>query len=278
MLFEASRLAYADRAKFLADQDQTAASGGMTQEELIAGLMNPDYLAARSALIEQAKAADVVEAGDPSQYPIADGAAPGKWRDLANDASPEPPSTTHFVIVDGEGRVVSMTATVEFAFGSHLMAGGMMLNNQLTDFSFLPEKDGIPVANAVAPGKRPRSSMSPVIMFNDKGELFGAVGSPGGPAIIGYVAKLLIGVIDWQLDMQEAIDAPHAVFPRGKAILEEERFDSAEIEALTALGHEIMPRALTSGLHGFIYKDDGILDGGADKRREGVWRTGIVEQ
>lgn len=278
LLFEASRLAYADRNRFLADQDQAAADGGPTQEELVAGLLNPPYLAARSALIATDKAAESVTAGDPTLFPIADGTMPGAWRGLADDASPEPPSTTHFVIVDGEGRVVSMTSTVEFAFGSHLMAAGMILNNQLTDFSFLPERDGVPVANAVAPGKRPRSSMSPVIVFDNAGNLAGAIGSPGGPAIIGYVAKTLIGVIDWGLKMQDAVDGPHAVYPRGAPIVEADKFSEETIEALKQLGHEPNARPLASGLHGFMLLEDGSFDGAADPRREGVWRSGTIEE
>jgi len=108
-----------------------------------------------------------------------------------------------------------MTTTVEFAFGSHLMAAGMVLNNQLTDFSFLPERDGRPVANAVAPGKRPRSSMTPVIVFDEDGDLWAAAGSPGGPAIIGYVVKTLVAMIDWGMSPQDAIEYPNAVYPRG---------------------------------------------------------------
>lgn len=170
-----------------------------------------------------------------------------------------------------------MTTTVEFAFGSHLMAGGMILNNQLTDFSFTPERDGRPVANAVAPGKRPRSSMSPVIVFDENGEPFAAVGSPGGPAIIGYVAKTLLGLIDWDLSMQAAIDAPLAVYPRGSPALETGRYDSQIMEGLKLLGHPVAERELGSGLHGFRRHDDASFEGGADKRREGVWLTGVVE-
>lgn len=276
LLFEASRLAYADRERFLADQDQAAAEGGLSQDELVAGLLNPPYLAARSALISRDHAAESVVAGDPGAYAI--DAAAGKWRGLGADASPEPPSTSHFVIVDGEGRVVSMTATVEFPFGSHLMAGGMILNNQLTDFSFLPVRDGLPVANAVAPGKRPRSSMSPVIIFDEDGEVYAALGSPGGAAIIGYVAKTVIALIDWGMDMQAAIDFPHAVYPRGAPILEAGGYDSQIIAGLERLGHQVTERELDSGVHGFRRKADGSYDGGADKRREGVWRTGTVEQ
>jgi gamma-glutamyltranspeptidase/glutathione hydrolase len=276
LLFEASRLAYADRERYLADQDQSAAGGGLSQEELVAGLLNPPYLAARSGLIARDHAAETVEAGDPGAYAI--DAAAGKWRGLGADASPEPPSTSHFVIVDGEGRVVSMTATVEFPFGSHLMAGGMILNNQLTDFSFLPERDGLPVANAVAPGKRPRSSMSPVIIFDEDGEVYAALGSPGGAAIIGYVAKTIIALVDWGMDMQAAIDFPHAVYPRGAPIIEQGGFDPQIVAGLKQLGHPVTERELDSGVHGFRIMTDGAYDGGADRRREGVWRTGVVEE
>ncbi len=275
LLFEASRLAYADRDQYLADNSMLAGEGGLSSEEVIAGLLNPAYLAARASLIDRFSAAVEVEPGDPSAY--APDAAAGKWRNLSADASPEPPSTSHFVIVDGEGRVVSMTTTVEFAFGSHLMAGGMVLNNQLTDFSFLPERDGVPVANAVAPGKRPRSSMSPVIVFSGDGKFWSALGSPGGPAIIGYVVKTLIAMIDWNMPAQEAIDLPNAVYPRGEPILEEEKFDSQIIAGLAARGHVITERALTSGVHAVRMAPDGSFDGGADPRREGVWFTGVVE-
>ena len=276
LIFEASKLAYADRRQYLADNDMAAATGGLTQEEVITGLLNPPYLAARSALIDETVAANDVEAGDPSAY--AQDENTGRWRNLADDASPEPPSTSHFVVVDGEGNVVSMTATVEFAFGSHQMAAGMILNNQLTDFSFLPERDGVPVANAVAPGKRPRSSMSPAIVFDENGNVWSALGSPGGPAIIGYVVKTLIGMIDWDMSTQDAINLPNAVFPRGSAMLEEGGFSAEVRAALIELGHEPTERALTSGVHGFRVLEDGSYDGGADPRREGVWRTGTVDK
>jgi gamma-glutamyltranspeptidase/glutathione hydrolase len=275
LIFEASRLAFADRNQYLADQDQAAAEGGLTQAQLIAGLLNPAYLAARAALIRRDAVMAEAAAGDPAQY-AADETA-GKWGGLAPGASPEPPSTSHFVIVDGEGRVVSMTTTVEYSFGSHLMAGGMILNNQLTDFSFLPTRDGVPVANAVAPGKRPRSSMTPVIVFDRDHEVYAAVGSPGGPAIIGYVAKTLIAVIDWGMSMQAAIDYPHAVDPRGQPLLEAGGYDTQIVEGLKRLGHPIVERELNSGLHGFRRLPDGSYDGGADKRREGIWKTGEVD-
>ncbi|MEM8771496.1 MAG: gamma-glutamyltransferase [Pseudomonadota bacterium] len=275
LLLESSRLAYADREQYLADNQRLAEEGGLSPELVIAGLLNPDYLAARSALISKDRAAENVEAGDPSEY--ANDADAGKWQGLGADASPEPPSTSHFTIVDGEGRVVSMTTTVEFAFGSHLMAGGMVLNNQLTDFSFLPERDGKPVANAVGPGKRPRSSMSPAIVFDDDGAFYSALGSPGGPAIIGYVVKTLIAMLDWNMSLQDAVDAPHAVYPRGGAILEEDRFDAQIVAGLEAKGHEVATRGLTSGVHAVRVLEDGSFEGAADKRREGAWDTGLVE-
>ncbi len=275
ILFEASRLAYADRDQYLADNSMLAGAGGLSSEEVIGGLLNPAYLAARAQLIDGASAAVDVTPGDPSAYDV--DASAGKWRNLSADASPEPPSTSHFVIVDGEGRVVSMTTTVEFAFGSHLMSGGMVLNNQLTDFSFLPERDGVPIANAVAPGKRPRSSMSPVIVFDAEGAFWSALGSPGGPAIIGYVVKTLVAMIDWDMSAQAAINLPNAVYPRGEPLLEENAFDAQIIAGLAARGHQVTQRALNSGVHAVRMAPDGSFDGGADPRREGVWLTGEVE-
>ncbi len=275
LIFEASRLAYADRNQYLADNGLLAGEGGLSIEEVITGLLNPAYLDARAGLIDPMIAASNVTPGDPSAY--ATDLTSGKWTGLAKDASPEPPSTSHFVIVDGEGRVVSMTTTVEFAFGSHLMAAGMILNNQLTDFSFLPVRDGVPVANAVAPGKRPRSSMSPVIIFDDDGDLWAALGSPGGPAIIGYVVKTLIAMIDWNMSTQDAIELPNAVYPRGAPMLEEGKFTPQIRAELMARGHDVNVRALTSGVHAVKVLESGAFDGGADPRREGVWLTGVVE-
>ena len=275
LLFEASKLAYADRAEFLADNKHLAAEGGLTPAQVISGLLHPDYLNQRSSLIDPDAAMEGAAAGDPSPY--ADEGA-GQWRPMGKDNSPEPPSTSHFTIIDGDGRVVSMTTTVEFAFGSHLMAGGMILNNQLTDFSFRPVVDGKPVANAVGPGKRPRSSMSPVIVFDQDGDVYAALGSPGGPAIIGFVAKTLIALIDWDMSMQDAVDAPNAVLPRGQAIIEEGKFDPQIVAGLEAKGHSVMERAMASGVHAVRVLPDGGYEGAADPRREGVWLTGVVEK
>lgn len=275
LIFEAGKLAYADRNQYLSDKDRSGAAGGLTQDEVIGGLLNPAYLKARAQRIDPQRAAEAVKAGDPGAFEK-DPAVAAKWRALTTDASADLPSTSHFVIVDGEGRVVSMTTTVEFTFGSQQMALGMVLNNQLTDFSFVPEANGVPVANAVAPGKRPRSSMTPVIIFDKKGRVWGALGSPGGPAIMGYVAKTVIGLLDWKLSMQEAIDLPNAVIPRGAPVLERGRFDAATIDSLKQLGHAVSERDLNSGVHGFRVLKDGNFDGGADKRREGVVKTGVV--
>ncbi|MEM8937069.1 MAG: gamma-glutamyltransferase [Pseudomonadota bacterium] len=274
LIFEASKLAYADRNQYLADNETLEKAGGLSSADVIQGLLNKDYLAARADLIDADAAALGVKAGDPA--PFIDAAGQTNWERLGADASPEPPSTSHFSIVDGAGRVVSMTSSVEFIFGSHKMAAGMILNNQLTDFSFLPERDGVPVANAVGSGKRPRSSMSPVIVFDEEGDVWAALGSPGGPAIIGFVAKTLVGMIDWGLSTQDAIDLGNVVYPRGKPMLEEGKFDPDIVANLEARGHDIVQRELTSGVHGFRVSTDGAIDGGADPRREGEWRVGAV--
>ncbi len=162
-----------------------------------------------------------------------------------------------------------MTSSIESAFGSRLMAGGFLLNNELTDFSFRPEVDGRPVANRVEPGKRPRSSMSPTLVLDEQGRLVLAVGSPGGSRIIGYVVKALVAALDWGLDMQAAISLPNAVNRNGPTDLEEGTAVADLKPRLEALGHEVRLRPMTSGLHGIAVTPRG-LEGGADPRREGV--------
>ena len=249
---EAARLAYADRNRYLGDPDFVAVP--------VDGLLDPAYLARRAALISPSAAMEAVAPGLP---PGARHAAQEDGHSAAYD------STSHLSAVDGDGNAVSMTTSVERPFGSYLMVRGFLLNNQLTDFAFLRGPASRPVANAPAPGKRPRSSMSPVLVFDMSGNLMAAVGSPGGPRIIMYVAKTLIGLLDWRLGMQAAIDLPNIAL-RGRTV-EIERASAAAGagEALRALGHRVEIRALTSGLHGIRLTEAGF-DGGADRRREGV--------
>ena len=254
---EAEKLAYADRGKFLGDPDFVHVP--------VEALLNSDYLGERAKLI------------DPSQSMKV--AKPGTLNDKQADAqgtnvSVAYPSTSHFAIVDAEGRVVSMTTSVEAPFGSHLMAGGMILNNQLTDFSFVPEEDGKPVANAVAPGKRPMSAMDPVIVFDKDGDFYAAMGSPGGSRIIGYVTQSLVAVLDWQMDMQSAFDQPRFLDRNGPLEIEEGTSLEKLIPDLKALGHDVLPEKINSGLHGIRVTPNG-LDGGADPRREGKAIGGV---
>ena len=187
-------------------------------------------------------------------------------------ATARSPSTSHFSIVDQDGNAVSMTTSVENVFGSRLMAGGFILNNQLTDFSFRPSGDNGPVNNRIQPGKRPRSSMSPSLVLKEDGSLLAAVGSPGGSRIIGYVTKTLIGILDWNLSMQDAVELPHHINRNGTLDLEKGTPLASHKTALEKMGYNVKVRSLSSGLHGIMIRD-GKLDGGADPRREGVVLT-----
>lgn len=248
---EASRLMYADRDAYVGDADFVAVP--------VAGLLDPDYLDARVKLIG-ARAASSVLPGKPV----------GVVQPAA-DRTREPAGTSHFIIRDAAGNVVSMTTTVESIFGTGRMVDGFFLNNQLTDFSFDPfARDGTPAANAVAPLKRPRSSMVPVVLLDRDGRFAGAIGSAGGNSILAYVAKSLVAAIDWNLPMQQALAQPNLV-ARGTAINGEvDKFDAAVVAGLEARGVNLRPgQGEDSGVHGVLIRN-GRIDGGYDPRREGV--------
>ncbi|MEK9645685.1 MAG: gamma-glutamyltransferase [Alphaproteobacteria bacterium] len=253
---EAMRLAYADRARYVGDPDFV--------DVPVDGLLDSAYLAGRAAQISADRRMERVSPGKPRG--VQDAYAPG--------GEAAYPSTSHFAVVDGDGNAVSMTTTVERAFGSYILVRGFLLNNQLTDFAFRPRRDGRVLANAAAPGKRPRSSMSPTLIFDVDGRLFAAVGSPGGRRIIGYVAKTVVGLLDSGLPMQKAIDLPNIAIGRG-VIEIEPKAGEAVVAGLRARGHTVRIRALVSGLHGIRIAKRGF-DGGADARREGVVMEGSV--
>ncbi|MBN1237539.1 MAG: gamma-glutamyltransferase [Gammaproteobacteria bacterium] len=257
LLAEAGRLAFADRNLYLGDPEFVDAP--------VAALLDPDYLARRAALIEPDRALSSVAAGEPLQARHWDFSA-GPRQDI--------PSTSHFSIVDRWGDAVSMTTSVQGAFGSQLMVGGFILNNQLTDFSFEPTRFGRPVANRAEPGKRPLSSMAPTLVLDGEGRLKLAIGSPGGTRIINYVSQALVNVLDFGLDVQQAVSAPHIVAQDDSPIELEERTALTERrDELEEMGHRVVPRNLNSGLHGIVVDHrDGrrVLRGGADPRREGV--------
>lgn len=251
---EASRLAYADRDLYVADADFVAVP--------VAGLVDPGYLKARAALIDPRKSMGEASAGTP----------PGAEARAAS-LSLALPSTSHFVVTDKWGAVVSMTTSVENAFGSRLMAGGFFLNNQLTDFAFNPERNGLPVANAVAPGKRPRSSMAPTIVLDADKRVRWAIGSPGGPLIIDFVARAITGLVDWNMPIDAVVAMPHVINLNGATQLEAASAVADQADRLRAMGHEVNVRRITSGLHGLAIEwreGERIITGGADPRREGV--------
>lgn len=264
---EASRLAYADRAQYLADSDFVKVP--------VPGLLERSYLARRGRLIKGTQSMGKAPPGLPRMDTARlDDTRLGKAElgkaELAPDRSLELPSTSHISVVDADGNAVSMTTSVENRFGSRLLVRGFILNNQLTDFSLIPFRDdGRPVANRIQPGKRPRSSMSPTIVVDGSGRLVMAVGSPGGSRIIGYVVKSLVGVLDWKLSMQAAIDLPNHVNRNGATDLEKGTALEATASDLRRLGHKVTIRRMVSGLHGIRVTSEG-LQGGADKRREGV--------
>ncbi|MBJ7555873.1 gamma-glutamyltransferase [Marinomonas spartinae] len=247
---DASRLAFADRGRYMADTDYVP----MPQ-----GLLDPSYLKARAQLITPGKALDHVAAGEPEwRHPIKQ----------ADDIAIEFPSTSHIVIIDKDGNAVSITTTIESAFGSKLMVDGFLLNNELTDFSFKSYENGYPIANRLEPGKRPRSSMSPtIVMKEDKPYLL--IGSPGGSSIIGYVVKTLIANLEWGMNIQQAISLPNAINRFGTFELEEGTKAEALKGPLEKMGYKVAIKDLNSGAQG-IEIQSGKLYGGADPRREGL--------
>src|SRR6266850_608772 len=248
---EAGRLAYADRNLYIADPDFVKAP--------LAALLESRYLASRAKLIDPKHSMGQARAGNPAGVSASYGLAEAL----------ELPATSHVSIVDAEGNAVALTASVEAAFGNRQMVRGFFLNNELTDFSWAPEEDGKPVANRVEPRKRPRSSMAPTMVFDEKGKLTLVIGSPGGHSIINYVALTIVNVLDWNMDIQKAIDAPRMGSRNGPTELEQGTKLELLAPALERMGHSVRIRPEASGLHGIVRTATGWA-GGADPRREGV--------
>lgn len=247
---DATRLAFADRNRYLADPAFVS---------IPHGLLDSDYLQTRAKTLTPGTALKSVEAGSPPNNPLLT---------TADNQSPEFPSTSHFSIVDKEGNVVSMTSSIEYGFGSKVFVHGFLLNNQLTDFSFVPEQNGQPVANRIEPNKRPLSSMSPTIVFkNDKPYL--VIGSPGGSRIIGYVANTLVRHLVWDKPMQEAINEPHLQNRSGVFELEEDTWAEDYEQRLQRIGYKTLVMEMNSGIHSIVIEDE-LLTGHADPRRDGV--------
>ena len=250
---QAMQLAYADREKYLGDDAFV--------DVPVAGLLNPEYIKQRSALIDEAKARADYPAGNP----------PGSSARTAAISS-EVAGTTHFTAVDAKGNIANMTSTIEGPFGSQLVAGGFFLNNELTDFTFAPEKDGAPVANRVMPGKRPLSSMSPTVVFDREGKAILALGSAGGKRIIMHVTKTLIGVIDFGLPLDKAIAMPNVYFGGGQLEVEQQTSLAAMAEELAKYGQKVRVVDLGSKVNGAQLTTTGWT-GASDPRSEGTSAT-----
>jgi len=249
---EAGRLAFADRALYLADPAFISVP--------VRGLIDRDYIRSRAGLIGPDRSMGRAKPGDP----------PNKPAQLLAPSEGIENGTSHISVVDADGNAVAMTTTIEDGFGSRLMTrSGFLLNNELTDFNFAPEEDGKPVANRVEPGKRPRSSMAPTLVFDAFGRLYAVVGSPGGSQIIGYVGKTLIALLDWKMDPQQAVDFGNFGSRNGPTELEKGTEAEAWKAALEAKGHEVRLVEMTSGTQAIVKTPEGFL-GGADGRREGV--------
>ncbi|MGD9784489.1 MAG: gamma-glutamyltransferase [Hyphomicrobiaceae bacterium] len=251
LIAEAEKLAYADRDRYVADPAFVT---------IPQGFLYDSYVAQRRRLIDPRKAMARPTAGVP----------PGASSDVGADGTRERGGTTHLSVIDAEGNAVAMTATIEGAFGSGIWAAGFLLNNELTDFSFRPTDDaGHAVANRVEGGKRPRSSMAPTIVYDARGEVEAVLGSPGGNRIILYVVKALVGLIDWGGDASAVAALPN-LGDRGFGLeVETDRLPAETLTGLVALGHKLRASAMTSGLH-ILVRRNGMIEGGADPRREGV--------
>jgi gamma-glutamyltranspeptidase/glutathione hydrolase len=250
LIAESMRLAYADRDLYLADPGFVSVP--------VAGLTDPAYLARRSALISPGATMATVIAGRPA----------GAKR-MALSPQPIEQGTSHFVATDRAGNVASLTSTIESAFGSGLMVNGFYLNNELTDFNFVPSVGGVPVANRVEGGKRPRSSMAPTIVFAPDGHVRLAVGAAGGATIIAQVAKAIIGVVDWRLSAQQAIALPVLYSPGDTVFVEKGTAHEAMIPALVALGHKVAAREPGFKANAVEWTN-GRWVGAADPRSEGT--------
>ena len=250
LLAQAAKLAFADRERYLADPAFVSVP--------VSGMLAADYLAARAALI------DVTRAGAPAVAGTPDGAPA-----LIPAPSPELPNTSHFSIVDADGNAISMTSSIENVFGSGLMVGGFVLNNQLTDFSLTPQHNGHLVANRVEGGKRPRSSMAPMMVFDAEGKLLLVIGSPGGSRIINYVAQSIVAILDWNMDVQQALNLPRITHRNDYLALEKGTALEQQAATLEDMGYKVQLQDLNSGLHAIMLTID-ALKGAADPRREGL--------
>lgn len=251
LLADAGNLAFADRNRYLADPD--------FQPQPVAGLLDEGYLRGRASLLSKERSLGIAEAGTP----------PGAVARLGDDALSERPATSHLSVVDAEGNGVALTVTIEDAFGSRQLVRGFLLNNELTDFSMAPSEGGRPVANRVEPGKRPRSSMAPTLVFDPDGGLHLIIGSPGGSAIINYVASRIVAILDWKLDVQAALDLPNVGGRNAPVDLEKGTAAEAYKQPLEAMGHKTRVVDLTSGLSA-IQRVRGRIEAGVDPRKEGV--------
>ena len=249
---EAGRLAFADREKYAAD-DRFA-------DVPVAALISPEYIRGRALLIRRERSMGRAEPGHPASTKLVS----------AGDATNSLTGTSHFSIVDANGNAVSMTSSVDASFGSQIFVRGFFLNNQMTDFSLNPtDALGVPIANAIFPGKRPRSTMAPVIIFDKDGKVAMVVGSALGSTIVNSVAKSIIGALDWGLDMQAAISLPNGGSRNGPTDIERNTSAEKLVPALKALGHETRIGDIPSGLHGILRTPQG-WQGGVDPRREGA--------